>query len=119
MENTMAEGYTITLVGLLIVFAALAFIASIVGLLRKLDSGSEQRETREAAAALEKDQNIDELTLVLISSAVATVLKGRAHIRSVRRIAHIELPSSPWSSQGRAVLHGSHVPAKKPGTNGS
>ncbi len=117
MTETLVTGYTLTVVGLLIVFTSLAFIASVVALLRWLDTGSDKREAREAADALEKDQTIDELTLVLISAAVATMIQGRAHIRSVRRIAHIELPSSPWSAQGRAVLHGSHVLPKKPGVN--
>lgn len=114
MSETISYGLNLTLIGLFIVFAALTAIAVGVGIMRWLDVKGQQREAAEKEAALQKEQTIDELTLVLISAAVATVLQGRYYIRSVRRIPLVGETTSPWSAQGRAVLLGSHVVSKKP-----
>jgi Na+-transporting methylmalonyl-CoA/oxaloacetate decarboxylase gamma subunit len=113
MPDPISFGINLTLVGLFIVFAALTAIAIVVGLMRWLDSKGLEREAAEKQAALEKEPTIDNLTLVLISAAVATVLQGRYYIRSVRRIPIVAEKASPWSTQGRAVLLGSHVIPKK------
>lgn len=114
MSEIISFGVNLTIVGLLIVFAALVAISLGVALMRWLDEKGHLREEREKQLALEKEQTIDNLTLVLITVAVATVLQGRFYIRSVRRIPLIGERASPWSLQGRAVLLGSHVVTKKP-----
>ena len=47
--------------------------------------------------------------LVVLLAAAATAAVGRSRIRRVRRLPAADLPSSPWSVTGRAVLQGSHV----------
>ncbi|RMF60715.1 MAG: hypothetical protein D6748_03455 [Calditrichaeota bacterium] len=113
MSDSLMYGLNLTFVGLMIVFVVLAGIASLIAFLRWLDKQGLEREQAQKEAALEKDQTIDETTLVLIAAAVATVLRGRYHIRSVKRIIPGGGKTSPWSIQGRAVLHGSHVIHKK------
>ncbi|MCK6623325.1 MAG: OadG family protein [Calditrichaceae bacterium] len=114
MNETISFGVNLTIVGLCITFAALAAISLGVALMRWLDEKGHLREEREKQLALEKEQTIDNLTLVLIAAAVGTMLQGRFYIRSVRRIPLIGERASPWSMQGRAVLLGSHVVGRKP-----
>ena len=113
MNKTWLTGINITIVGLIIVFLCLSLIATFVRLMGWWDSRGLEREAAQEKAAFHKPQTIDETTLVLISAAVATLIQGRFHIRSVRRITTGESTTSPWSMQGRAVLHGSHVIHKK------
>ena len=100
-------------IGILVVFGALAFISIAVSIIRRLDQKWESREEREDQAALEKDQSIDTTTLVLIAAAAATMIKGRFHIRKVRRLLPKQTPGGSWSKEGRAILHGSHVVPRK------
>lgn len=109
MNATLEQGITMTVVGLVIVFFVLALISFVVSLVSRLDARWQQRERELERAALDKPANIDATTAVLIAAAVATYVGGRARIRSVRRLLPTDLPSSPWSSQGRAVLQGSHL----------
>lgn len=99
--------YVITIVGLLIVFLVLSLIAGAVALIGRLDDQWQHREEKEKEEALVAPPTIDHTTLVLISTAVATVGLGRTRIRSVRRLAPEQ--SAIWSAQGRAVLIGSHA----------
>ncbi|HPQ39342.1 MAG TPA: OadG family protein [bacterium] len=110
--NNYELGLNLSLIGILVVFMVLALIAGIVFVVRFLDRDWKQREARQAVEALEKPQTIDDLTLVLISAAVATMIKGRHRIRSVKRVVPPSGGSSPWSLQGRSVLPGSHVVGK-------
>lgn len=98
--------YTITFLGILIVFTVLGLIAAAVALIGRLDDQWQNREAKEETAALAADPKIDHTSLVLITAAVATVGLGRTRIRSVRRLAPEQ--SAVWSAQGRAVLIGSH-----------
>lgn len=103
-----------TITGWVIVFGALALIAVVVAMIRKVDNHWQKREAKEEAAAVEKEPTIDNLTLVLITAACATMIQGRYHIRHVRRLLPSDMASrSPWSLQGRAILHGSHVVSRK------
>ena len=111
--DALAFGWTMTVVGLGIVFSVLTAIAVMVWTLGRLDDRWRRREAEAAATATEREQTIDDTTLVLICAAVATMLVGRNRIRSVRRLLPPDSPSSPWSAQGRAVLMGSHVPPKR------
>jgi len=101
-------------IGILVVFGALAVISIAVSIIRRLDQQWEYREESEDVAALEKDQSIDTTTLVLIAAAAATMIKGRFHIRRVRRLLPKQAAQAgPWSKEGRAILHGSHVVPRK------
>lgn len=104
----------LTVAGMGIVFIALAVIAMVVWLMRKIDSHWEDRESRQDLEAFDKPQTIDETTLILISAAVATFLTGRHRIKGIRMIQS-DSKTSPWSMQGRLVLSGSHVIQTKPG----
>ncbi len=100
-------------IGILLVFGALAFISVTVTVIRRLDARWESREEKQERAALDKDQSIDTTTLLLIAAAAATMIQGRFHIRRVRRLMPTHSESGPWSRHGRAILHGSHVVPRK------
>ncbi len=99
-------------IGISIVFGVLSLIAVVVSLIRKLDDSWQRHEHKEKQEAVNKEPSIDNLTVVLISAAVATMVAGRYHIRSVRRLLPSDSVRGPWSAQGRAVLHGSHIVSK-------
>ena len=48
-------------------------------------------------------------TLLVVIAAAVTAAVGRSRIRRVRRLPAADMPASPWSVTGRAVLQGSHV----------
>ncbi|MCP4567059.1 MAG: hypothetical protein GY841_05715 [FCB group bacterium] len=100
-------------IGITIVFASLAVIVLAVSLIRRADSSWQSREDRLRKAAANREQNIDTTTLVLLTAAAGTMLTGRFHIRKVRRLRPADVSRGPWSVQGRAILHGSHVVPKK------
>lgn len=113
MLEELLFGMKLTVIGVLVVFAALAFIASIITFIKHVDTSWKKREDDQKDAALAKKPNIDTVTLILIGAAVATIIHGRSHIRSIRRLLPGDAKSSPWAMEGRAVLHGSHVVGKK------
>jgi len=106
----------LVLVGLLIVFSVLTVIAFAVSIVRKIDDFFAARADARAAAGkvvTGPEPNLDSVTAVLIAAATATVLQGRHRIRSVRRLLPMDSPRSPWSSQGRLYLQGSHSIQRK------
>jgi len=113
MNPDLKYALILTLSGFAIVFAVLSALAAVLGLIRRSDEGWKVKEKREETEALQRDPNIDATTAVLIAAAVATYIEGRHHIHQVRRLLPRGGSSSGWSSQGRAVLQGSHVITKK------
>lgn len=109
MNDHLVFGLELTLVGMGIVYFALVLIVAAISGMKRLDERWRAAEQAGDEAAFGKSPNVDYTTLVLISAAVATMLVGRARIRSVRRLAPADFASSPWSVTGRAVLQGSHV----------
>ena len=107
----MSESIIFTLkfaaVGITIVFAVLAIISIVIALMRRGDEVLEKRNGSEPDK--ESEQNIDNTTLVLIAAAAATMIKGRFHIKRVRKLMSRDTVKGPWSLQGRAILLGSHV----------
>ena len=95
--------------GILIVFVVLALIATVVGLFKRLDDRWQAREARAEAAATDRQQTIDDTTLVLIAAACATAVGGRFRVRRIRRLLSPRTRRTPWSAQGRLTLQGSHV----------
>lgn len=102
----LGDALILTFVGLFIVFAVLGLIAVIVHGIGLIDQRWQEREKTEAIEQLSLPPTIDHTTLVLISAAVAALRIKNARVRSVRRLAPSKSPA--WSSQGRAVLVGSH-----------
>ncbi|MBD3257261.1 hypothetical protein GF377_02420 [candidate division GN15 bacterium] len=113
----MPEWFDFTLnfaiVGLLIVFGVLTLISIAVALIRRADDRWQAHEQAQEEAALEKEPTVDNLTIVLISAAAATMVSGRFHIRRVRRLMPASAAKGSWSAHGRAILHGSHVLPKR------
>jgi len=106
ITNEMAS---LALSGLVIVFSVLALIAAAVGLLKKLDDRWQDHERRLDKEALEKKPTIDDTTLVLITAAAAAVVQGRFRVRRIHRLLSPRRQRTPWSSQGRMTLQGSHA----------
>jgi Na+-transporting methylmalonyl-CoA/oxaloacetate decarboxylase gamma subunit len=104
-----AEMVSLTLVGILIVFGVLALIAGVVALLKKLDDRWQTHEAVQAEAATDKEPTIDATTLVLISAAAAVAVGGRFRVRRIRRLLSPRQKRTPWSAQGRLILHGTHA----------
>ncbi len=113
MSETMNFSLSFAAIGISIVFAALAIISGVVALMRRLDDRWQAHEETQKAAALKKEPATDYTTVVLIAAAVATYVQGRHHIRRIRRLLPSDAKRGPWSTQGRAVLHGSHIMHKK------
>ena len=108
MRETLLENLPLAVVGLLIVFAVQMIIALSIYWLRQIDERWRHLEKRETAEALDREPTIDATTIVLITAAAATVLRGRYRIRSIRRLMPAGSKRSPWSAQGRSMLQGSH-----------
>ncbi|MCK5125850.1 MAG: OadG family protein [candidate division Zixibacteria bacterium] len=109
MSESVKFSLDFAVIGISIVFVSLAIISFAIWLIRKADDGWQLHEANKKEEALEKEQNIDTTTLIIISAAVATMALGRFHIRKVRRLMKGDSQHRPWSVQGRAVLHGSHI----------
>ncbi|PIE24765.1 MAG: hypothetical protein CSA62_02735 [Planctomycetota bacterium] len=92
--------------GFLIVFVVLGIISFVVSLFRHLDKLLQKRE--DAQEEKPQEQTIDDTTLILITAACATAVAGRFKVRRVRRILSPRTHRTPWSSQGRISLLGSH-----------
>jgi len=112
-DGVNAETLTLSLVGMVVVFVVLALIASIVGLIRRLDDRWQAAERAREAAALDREPTIDATTVVLIAAAVATVVHGRHRIRKIRRLLSPRVQRTPWSAHGRMILQGSHAIERK------
>jgi Na+-transporting methylmalonyl-CoA/oxaloacetate decarboxylase gamma subunit len=107
---------SISVVGLVAVFSVLSLVALVVKLLGVIDARRDPAVEPQLAPPGERppDQSIDDLTLVLISAACATVIQGRFRIRQVTRVPGAR--AGAWSQQGRAVLLGSHIFPKRGGS---
>lgn len=114
MNEQISDVFAITGVGLAAVFVVLAVLAMVIALLSRADEALVRRAaTQPAAPPAEPEPTIDNLTLVLITATVATLLQGRFHIRTVRRLRQQPSNGGSWAHQGRAELQGSHVISKK------
>ena len=106
----MRDGLVMSAIGLAIVFLVLWLLVVVLVAVRRLDVRWRSSEREAEDGAVDLPPSIDSLTVVLIAAAVGTYLQGRARIRRIRRLpVRADLPSTPWSQQGRLVLQGSHV----------
>ena len=101
MSDVMSQGIRFSIAGMSVVFTVLFLISTVVAVIRWIDARPQGGDFEGPA--------VDRLDLVLISSAVAVVLAGKARIRSVRRLSAGDGTRNPWCLQGRATLHESHV----------
>lgn len=120
MSPDLQTALSISAVGLVAVFSVLSLVALVVKALTAIDGRLARAEVAAAqsaalvtASAPAQDTELDDLTLVLITAACATVVQGRFRVRQITRVAGSR-PSS-WTRDGRAVLHGSHVLPKPKG----
>ncbi len=113
MPEWLHFGLKFAVIGITIVFSALIIVTFAIFLIRKIDDNWKAREDKQEARAQTREPTIDTTTLVLITAAAATMIAGRFHIRKVRRLLPRDAKSGPWSMEGRAILHGSHVVLKK------
>lgn len=112
-HDTINEGLLVTATGIGVVFAVLIVMIIFINIFKKLDYMWEHRENSEKEERLLKEQNIDDLTLVLISSAVAAYTHNRAKIRRVRVLPSTAKQGGNWAMQARSVLQTSHSRNKK------
>lgn len=109
LDNTLMSALNLAVVGFAIVFLVLSSTALMVFFIRRLDERWQRAEQVVDQQRTDRAPVIDSTTAVLIAAAVATLLGGRARIRSVRRLVNPNASTSAWSAQGRAVLMGSHA----------
>ena len=110
MEANISSALSLSFAGISIVFGSLIMIAVAVRVMRATDEWLENKKLTENKTEPEKEQTLDNLTLVLISAAVAAKLQKRKYaIRSVRRLVSRDATIAGWTMEGRSVLHGSHV----------
>ncbi len=107
--DPIAFGLEITLVGMGVVFLALALVAGAISWMRRLDERWRSAESAEEAAAFGRTPTIDQLTVVLVAATAATLVAGRHRIRQIRRLSPGDQPASAWAVTGRAALQGSHA----------
>lgn len=113
MPEMVMQNLPLALVGLLIVFTVQAIIACMISLIRQVDERWRHEEKARNAEAFDREPTVDSTTLVLVSAAAATVLRGRYRIKSIRRLMPADHKRSPWTAQGRSQLQGSHVVGRK------
>ena len=113
MSETILFSLKFSIIGVFIVFISLALIVLAISLIKGANDYWIKHEDLQRKQMLCKTQNIDNITLAIIAAAVSTMLLGRYHIKGVRRYLPGDLKTSPWSSEGRAILHGSHIISKK------
>ena len=108
MDTALNGGLALALTGILVVFVVLSLIAVLVASFGYLDRRFTAQDSSQEKA--EQAAEIDNITLLLISAAVATVMRGRHRIHRIRRLEKI---GNSWQQSGRATLHASHVIPKK------
>lgn len=108
MSNDFIFGLKFSLVGMVIVFISLIIISFSIRLMRMLDERASKLGKPKDEISKPEEQNVDNLTLVLISAAAAATVNKKFKIKSVRRMVSRDSAGS-WTVQGRSVLHGSHV----------
>lgn len=116
MSQDLIFSFRFAGIAIILVFSALAIISTAIYYASKLDkyfSGRKKTSEQDEGQAAGQTSNIDNLTLVLISAAAATMIQGRFHIKKVRRLMPGDHVNSPWATRGLAILHGSHVIEKK------
>ena len=106
-------GLQITVVGLVVVFVALALLAWMLSYFDKIDTWVTQRGTKSHDKAVESvtdetiDKGISPEIIAVISAAVAEAIGGKTRIKHVRYRRQVADPT--WQTQGRATIMASHT----------
>ena len=108
MGHISNEMGALAIVGICIVFGVLALISIVVALFKRVDDRWKAHEQALVDQSVGRTQNIDNITLLLIVAAAATVAGGRFRVRRIHRLLPMRTKRTPWSSQGRLILQGSH-----------
>jgi len=106
-------GVQITVIGLTVVFVALALLAWILSYFDNIDAWVSKRRTKsqiqstKAVAENTVDEGISPEIIAAISAAVAVATGGKAKIKHVRYRRQMADPN--WQTQGRATIMASHT----------
>ena len=106
-------GVEITVVGLTVVFIALALLAWMLSYFDRIDAWVTKRKTKSqdqtAETATEKsvDEGISPEIIAAISAAVAVAIGRKVKIKHVRYRRQAANPT--WQTQGRATIMASHT----------
>lgn len=116
-RDTIGEGLLVTATGIGVVFAVLVIMIIFIDLFKSLEPlldkagalfAKKGSKDESAAQDSQKEQNIDNTTLVLISAAVAAYTHNKARIRRVRVLPAKAKQGGNWAMQARSALQASH-----------
>ena len=113
MDDVLIFGLQITVVGLTVVFIALALLAWMLSYFDRIDAWFTKRRTQSedkaAKSAVEGpiEEGISPEIIAVISAAVAVATDGKAKIKHVRYRRQAANPT--WQMQGRATIMASHT----------
>jgi len=116
IEDPMAFGIQISIIGLVVVFSALSLISILIGtVLGRVDQWWEQLLQWRTRPAVEAETPAEipagELSpelLAAISAAIAVTIDKKVRIKAIR---YRRTPAAAsWSVQGRATIMASHLP---------
>ncbi len=115
-HDTIGEGLKVTATGIGVVFAVLLIMIIFINVIKKseyvleglLNSMGKKSGSQADTADSQKDQNIDNTTLVLISAAVAAYTHKKARIRRISVLPSRAKQGGNWAMQARSALQSSH-----------
>ncbi len=103
MDDLVAQGLGLAVVGMSVVFVALVVTGTMVGWIGRL---FKEKAPVPATAPLPQESlgGIDKKTILLISAAATAVLYRPVRIRRVRFVTPLHAPAA-WKTMGRAAVH--------------
>ena len=111
MEDLVAQGAVLAVVGMTVVFVALVVTGLMVG---QLAHFFREKPPAPAAGPIPDETigGMDKPHLVVLAAAAAAAVQRPVRVRRVRFVSHSHVPAS-WKTLGRAAVHRSHN-IKKP-----
>lgn len=115
--DVLMDGVVLAVIGILVVFVALALVALVVSNLKHVDRWAGRAFNHQHAAPPPQTSTLtsapaDTLPpelVAVISAAVAVAIDKRVKIK---RIRYRRRPAPTWQTQGRATIMASHVVKK-------
>jgi hypothetical protein len=108
------EGQLSALVGALKALEARVAEVSVIPELHPAAARGAEKQAAPGAAKREavqrQDEEVTPETLVMIAASVTAFLGKKVRIRSAKMLRPAHSGVSPWSQQGRVLVHGSHHP---------
>lgn len=115
VQTSISDAAVLGVVGLTIVFAALALVLLCLTVVTRLGASDEAPaaadSSPETAADAARDDSIPPQELAVITAAAVAALRRPVRITRVRRL-HAN-PDSVWSAHGRIVVQASHQLRKR------